>query len=109
LSNDSPKWLQPNRVARETEATEAPFGWADKLAEKHCCLIYCERKTLFWLKNKFKKTDYKPGEHGQSCAKQGLNPREVKKGVSCEYYSTSYISIYQNMSSNRDTEMLSVH
>jgi hypothetical protein len=39
-----------------------PFGCADKPAEKQCCLIYCERKTLFWLKNKLKSTDYKPAE-----------------------------------------------
>jgi hypothetical protein len=24
--------------------TEAPFGWADKPAEKHCWLICCEKK-----------------------------------------------------------------
>jgi hypothetical protein len=40
----------------------APFGWADKPAEKHRWLICCERKILFRLKNKLKKTDYKPGE-----------------------------------------------
>jgi hypothetical protein len=44
-----------------------PFGWADKPAEKHCWLICCERKILFQLKNKLKKTDYKPGEHTYSC------------------------------------------
>jgi hypothetical protein len=42
----------------------APFGYADKPAEKHYWLIYCERKTLFWLKNKLKSMDYKPNEHG---------------------------------------------
>jgi hypothetical protein len=30
--------------------TTAPFGCADKPAEKHCWLICCERKTLFRLK-----------------------------------------------------------
>jgi hypothetical protein len=40
----------------------APFGWADKTAEKHCWLICCERKTLFRLKKQTEKTDYKPGE-----------------------------------------------
>jgi hypothetical protein len=45
------------------ETAMAPFGWADKPAEKHCWLICCERKILFRLKkNKLKKTDYKPGE-----------------------------------------------
>jgi hypothetical protein len=39
-----------------------PFGCADKPAEKHCWLICCERKMLFRLKNKLKKTDYKPNE-----------------------------------------------
>jgi hypothetical protein len=30
--------------------TMAPFGCADKPAEKHCWLICCERKILFQLK-----------------------------------------------------------
>jgi hypothetical protein len=42
-------------------ATIAPFGCAEKLAEKYCWLICCEKKTLFRLK----KTDYKPDEQGQ--------------------------------------------
>jgi hypothetical protein len=42
-----------------------PFGWADKPAEKHCWLICYERKILFRLKKKLKKTDYKPGEQTQ--------------------------------------------
>jgi hypothetical protein len=33
----------------------APFGCADKPAEKHCWLICCERKTLFWLKKQAEK------------------------------------------------------
>jgi hypothetical protein len=33
----------------------APFGWADKPAEKHCWLIYCERKILFQLKKQAEK------------------------------------------------------
>jgi hypothetical protein len=33
----------------------APFGWADKLAEKHRWLIWCERKTLFRLKKQAEK------------------------------------------------------
>jgi hypothetical protein len=41
------------------------FGCADKPAEKHCWLICYERKILFRLKNKLKKTDYKPSEQGQ--------------------------------------------
>jgi hypothetical protein len=40
----------------------APFGCADKPAEKHCWLICCERKILFRLKKQAKKTDYKPDE-----------------------------------------------
>jgi hypothetical protein len=30
----------------------APFGWNYKSAEKHCWLIFCERKILFRLKKK---------------------------------------------------------
>jgi hypothetical protein len=45
--------------------TMAPFGCADKPAAKHRWLICCERKILFRLKNKLKKTDYKPDEQGQ--------------------------------------------
>jgi hypothetical protein len=33
----------------------APFGCADKPTEKYCWLIYCERKTLFWLKKQAEK------------------------------------------------------
>jgi hypothetical protein len=36
-------------------ATKAPFGSADKPAEKYCLLICCERKTLFWLKKQAEK------------------------------------------------------
>jgi hypothetical protein len=32
-----------------------PFGWVDKLAEKHCWLIYRERKILFQLKKQAEK------------------------------------------------------
>jgi hypothetical protein len=32
-----------------------PFGWANKPAEKHCLLIYYERKRLFWLKKQAEK------------------------------------------------------
>jgi hypothetical protein len=42
-----------------------PFGCANKPTEKQCWLIYCERKILFRLKNKMKKTDYKPNEQDQ--------------------------------------------
>jgi hypothetical protein len=35
----------------------APFGSADKPAEKHRWLICCERKTLFRLKNQAKKDE----------------------------------------------------
>jgi hypothetical protein len=54
-------------IRAELYRTWAPFGWADKPAEKYCWLICCERKILFRLKNKLKKTDYKPGEqaHGR--------------------------------------------
>jgi hypothetical protein len=41
-----------------------PFGWNYKPAEKHCWLIFCERKILFQLKKKPNKTDYKPDEQG---------------------------------------------
>jgi hypothetical protein len=37
------------------EEKMAPFGWADKPAEKHCWLICCERKILFWLKKQAEK------------------------------------------------------
>jgi hypothetical protein len=40
----------------------APFGCVDKATEKHCWLIYYERKTLFQLKKKLKSTNYKPDE-----------------------------------------------
>jgi hypothetical protein len=33
-------------------SSKEPFGCADKPAEKHCWLICCERKILFWLKKK---------------------------------------------------------
>jgi hypothetical protein len=33
----------------------APFGCADKPAEKHCGLICCERKILFQLKKQAEK------------------------------------------------------
>jgi hypothetical protein len=33
----------------------APFGWADKPVEKHCWLICCEKKILFWLKKQAEK------------------------------------------------------
>jgi hypothetical protein len=33
----------------------APFGWADKPAEKHCWLIRCEIKILFRLKKQAEK------------------------------------------------------
>jgi hypothetical protein len=42
-----------------------PFGCADKPAEIHYWLICCERKILFRLKNKLKKTDYKPNQQDQ--------------------------------------------
>jgi hypothetical protein len=35
--------------------TLAPFGWADKLAEKHHWLICYERKILFRLKKQAEK------------------------------------------------------
>ena len=42
----------------------ASFASLKKQAETLFRLICCERKTLFWLKNKLKKTDYKRSEHG---------------------------------------------
>jgi hypothetical protein len=44
--------------------SQEPFGWNYKPAEKHCWLIFFERKILFQLKNKLNKTDYKPDEQG---------------------------------------------
>jgi hypothetical protein len=35
--------------------SSAPFGCADKPAEKHCWLICCERKILFQLKKQAEK------------------------------------------------------
>jgi hypothetical protein len=46
--------------------TKELFGCADKPAEKHCCLICCERKILFRLKKQAEKTDYKPNEQDQN-------------------------------------------
>jgi hypothetical protein len=34
----------------QREPCMGPFGWNYKPAEKHCWLIFCERKILFWLK-----------------------------------------------------------
>jgi hypothetical protein len=34
----------------EKDGVSAPFGWNYKPAEKHCWLIFCERKILFRLK-----------------------------------------------------------
>jgi hypothetical protein len=45
---------QPHMNACFTE-TMTSFGCADKLAEKHCWLICCERKTLFRLKKQAEK------------------------------------------------------
>jgi hypothetical protein len=46
-------FLAPDAVfimwTQETDTT-APFGWNYKPAEKHCWLIFCERKILFRLK-----------------------------------------------------------
>jgi hypothetical protein len=35
---------------RYKRETMGPFGWNYKPAEKHCWLIFCERKILFRLK-----------------------------------------------------------
>jgi hypothetical protein len=40
----------PSRSSSPTLATSAPFGWNYKPVEKHCWLIFCERKILFRLK-----------------------------------------------------------
>jgi hypothetical protein len=37
-------------VALQGSAGSEPFGWNYKPAEKHCWLIFCERKILFRLK-----------------------------------------------------------
>jgi hypothetical protein len=42
-------------IFRRTYWTRAPFGCADKPAEKYCWLICCERKILFRLKKQAKK------------------------------------------------------
>jgi hypothetical protein len=56
--------------AKGKDNSKASFGCADKPTEKHCWLICYERKTLFWLKNKLKSSDYKPDE-------QNLSPTET--------------------------------
>jgi hypothetical protein len=38
------------RSSSTASATEGPFGWNYKPAEKHCWLIFCDRKILFRLK-----------------------------------------------------------
>jgi hypothetical protein len=40
----------PSEADAEATAALAPFGWNYKPAEKHCWLIFCERKIMFWLK-----------------------------------------------------------
>jgi hypothetical protein len=44
-------------ITRDSVLSEmlAPFGCADKPAEKHCWLICCERKILFQLKKQAEK------------------------------------------------------
>jgi hypothetical protein len=45
VSDESPVSGITQKIKRQ-----APFGCADKPVEKHCWLIYCERKILFRLK-----------------------------------------------------------
>jgi hypothetical protein len=40
---------------KASKLTTAPFGCADKPAEKHCWIICCERKILFQLKKQAEK------------------------------------------------------
>jgi hypothetical protein len=47
--------LISNDVTAASAGSMAPFGWADKPAEKHYWLICCERKILFRLKKQAKK------------------------------------------------------
>jgi hypothetical protein len=42
--------LEKTVTCSRTSIAMAPFGCADKPAEKHHCLICCERKILLWLK-----------------------------------------------------------
>jgi hypothetical protein len=49
------RWKVSGFTHGKEKKREAPFGCAEKPAEKHYLLICCERKALFWLKNKLKK------------------------------------------------------
>jgi hypothetical protein len=42
-----PHQLRAEQSSATVFSTSAPFGCADKHAEKRCWLIYCEKKTLF--------------------------------------------------------------
>jgi hypothetical protein len=44
-------------LASREERTKETFSWPDKPAEKHCWLIYCERKILFCLKKQAEKNE----------------------------------------------------
>jgi hypothetical protein len=44
------RWGKVSTVLLCLVLTVEPFGWNYKPAEKHCWLIFCERKILFWLK-----------------------------------------------------------
>jgi hypothetical protein len=44
------KHLGDNNDEAQRNGLLAPFGWNYKPAEKHCWLIFCERKILFRLK-----------------------------------------------------------
>ena len=52
------------RAANEKTCNMGPVGFAEKQAETLFRLICCERKTLFWPKNKLKSMDYKRSEQG---------------------------------------------
>jgi len=52
--------MEPNKMN-----VMALFASLKKQGETLFRLICCERKTLFWLKNKLKSTDYKRSKHGQ--------------------------------------------
>jgi hypothetical protein len=46
------------------EGELGPFAYAEKTSWNIVSADLCEIKTLFWLKNMLKSTDYKPAEQG---------------------------------------------
>jgi hypothetical protein len=47
--------FKDNQIKQKISQIMAPFGCADKPAEKHCWLICCERKTFFRVKKQAEK------------------------------------------------------